>query len=67
MKWEKKLEELGTGKKIAVTESKAKTLSKDTKKLWERIQGQYPGTPWALLAQRENLITLGLAWRAKSD
>jgi len=58
---------IGTGKKIAVTESKAKALSKESKKLWERIQTQYPGTPWALLAQRESLITLGLAWRAKSD
>jgi hypothetical protein len=58
---------IGTGKKIAVTESKAKALSKESKKLWERIQTQYPGTPWALLAQRESLMTLGLAWRAKSD
>jgi hypothetical protein len=58
---------IGTGKKIAVTESKAKALSKESKKLWERIQTQYPGTPWALLAQRESMITLGLAWRPKSD
>jgi hypothetical protein len=58
---------IGTGKKIAVTESEAKALSKDTKKLWQRIETQYPGTPWALLAQRESLITLGLAWRPKSD
>jgi hypothetical protein len=58
---------IGTGKKIAVTESKAKALSKESKKLWTRIQTQYPGTPWALLAQRESLMTLGLAWRAKSD
>ena len=58
---------IGTGKKIAVTESKAKALAKESKKLWDRIQTQYPGTPWALLAQRESMITLGLAWRAKSD
>ncbi|MSQ95000.1 MAG: hypothetical protein EXR98_10660 [Gemmataceae bacterium] len=58
---------MGTGKKIAVTESKAKQYVKDTKKLWQRIQDQYPETPWALLAQRESMLSLGLAWRAKSD
>lgn len=58
---------IGTGKKIAVTESKAKALSKSTTKLWKRIQDEYPGTPWALLAQRESMIALGLQWRPKSD
>jgi len=58
---------IGTGKKIAVTEAKAKALSKDTKKIWDRIQNQYPDTPWALLAQRESMISLGLVWRPKSD
>lgn len=58
---------LGTGKKIAVTESKAKAYAKDTAKLWKRIQQEYPETPWALLAQRESMITLGLQWRPKSD
>ncbi len=58
---------MGTGKKIAVTESKAKAWVKDTKKIWERIQTQYPETPWALLAQRESMLSLGLVWRAKSD
>lgn len=58
---------IGTGKKIAVTESKAKAWVKDTKKIWDRIQNQYPDTPWALLAQRESMLSLGLSWRPKSD
>jgi hypothetical protein len=56
-----------SGAKITVTEGKAKTYAKDTKKLWDRIQRDYPETPWALLAQRESMIALGLAWRPKSD
>ncbi len=56
-----------TGAKINVTEKKAKDLAKANKGLFEKIQEQYPGTPWALLAQRESVISLGLAWRPKSD
>lgn len=58
---------IGTGKKVAVTEAKAKGYAKDAKKLWQRIQDEYPDTPWALLAQRESLVSLGLEWRPKSD
>jgi hypothetical protein len=58
---------VGTGKKIAVNEAKAKDFAKDTKKLWDRIMNQYPDTPWSLLAQREKEITLGLQWRPMSD
>ena len=58
---------VGTGKKIAVNEAKAKDFAKDTKKLWDRIKDQYPDTPWSLLAQREKEITLGLQWRPMSD
>jgi Caspase domain len=58
---------VGTGKKIAVNEAKAKDFAKDTKKLWDRIMNQYPDTPWSLLAQREKEISLGLQWRPMSD
>lgn len=58
---------IGSGKKIAVTERKAKDLAKDTKKLWDKIVADYPDTPWALLASREKDIALGLQWRPKSD
>jgi hypothetical protein len=56
-----------TGQKINVTEKKAKDYAKDTKKIWQRIQDEYPDTPWSLLAQRESMTSLGLQWRPKSD
>ncbi len=58
---------IGSGKKISVSERKAKDLAKDTKKVWDRILKDYPDTPWALLATREKDIALGLEWRPKSD
>ncbi len=56
-----------SGPKLNVTENDAKDLAKKTKKLWEKIEESYPETPWALLAQRESKIALGLTWKAKSD
>ena len=58
---------IGSRKKIQVNESKAKQYAKDVSKAWKKIDEEYPDTPWALLAKRENLIALGLEWRAKSD
>jgi hypothetical protein len=58
---------IGTGRKIAVTEPEAKNLFKQTKSLWKKIEDEYPDTPWALLAQRESLVSIGLQWRPKSD
>ncbi len=52
-------------KKVSVTEQKAKALFKETAKLWKEIQKEHKGTPWALIAQRESMIPLGLQWRAK--
>ncbi len=56
-----------SGPKLNVTEVKAKAYAKEVTKLWKRIQTEYPDTPWALLAQRESMIALGLAWKGKSD
>jgi hypothetical protein len=59
---------IGTsGAKISVSDQKAKGFAKDAQRLWKRIQEDYSDTPWSLLAQRESMIALGLAWRAKSD
>ncbi|MSU79104.1 MAG: hypothetical protein EXS16_13570 [Gemmataceae bacterium] len=58
---------IGTSKKITVTEQKAKALNKATTKLWKRLQDEYPDTPYAILAERESIISLGLQWRPKSD
>lgn len=56
-----------SGPKLNVTENDAKDLAKKTSKLWNKIEESYPDTPWALLAQRESKIALGLTWKAKSD
>jgi hypothetical protein len=56
-----------SGAKITVPDQKAKGFAKDVQKLWKRIQDDYSDTPWSLLAQRESMIALGLAWRPKSD
>src|SRR5262249_5385344 len=56
---------VGSRKKVLVPEPKAKKMAKDVGKLWKKIEEEYPGTPWELLARRENLVALGLEWRAK--
>lgn len=53
---------LGSNKKVAVTESKVKSMVKDIGKSWKRIAEEHAGTPWAMLAVRENLTSLGLQW-----
>ncbi len=58
---------IGTSRKITVTEQKAKALNKATAKLWKRLQEDYPDTPYAILAERESMISLGLQWNPKSD
>ena len=57
---------VGAAKKIN-SETKTKNYAKETKVIFGRIQTEYPDTPWALLAQREREIALGVQWRAKSD
>jgi hypothetical protein len=56
-----------SGPKLNVNENDAKDLAKKTKTLWQKIEDEYPETPWSLLAQRESKIALGLTWKAKSD
>lgn len=51
--------------KVTVTEQKAKVLAKERKKLLERIQKEYPETPWAYFAERESSRALGMVWTAK--
>lgn len=59
---------IGSRKKVQVPEPKAKTMAnKEIPRIWRRIREQYPDTPWAILAERESLIALGLQWRAKSE
>ena len=41
-----------------------KKLAASAKKHWERISGDYPGTPWEELAKRDRATPLGLDWQA---
>jgi hypothetical protein len=58
---------VGSRKKIQVTEPKAKQYAKEVAVAWRDMQKNYPDTPWAVLAYREGLISLGLEWRAKKE
>jgi hypothetical protein len=58
---------VGSSKKLKNTEQVVKKLVKSIQKHWKEIEDGYPETPWAMLARRENLVALGLEWRAKSD
>ena len=58
---------VGSNAKITVPEPEAKAMAKEISKLWKKVQDDYPDTPWALLAERESMMALGLQWRGKSD
>jgi hypothetical protein len=53
--------------KVSISESKVKDMVKSINKTWEKIAKEHPGTPWALLARREQLTALGLEWRPSRD
>ena len=58
---------IGSRKKIQVTEPVAKKYAKEVASAWRDIQKNYPDTPWAVMAYRESLVTLGLEWRPKKE
>jgi hypothetical protein len=58
---------VGSREKISVPEAPIKKMAKDLQKEWERIASNYPRTPWALLARREQMTVLGLEWRPSRD
>ncbi|HWY85126.1 MAG TPA: caspase family protein [Gemmataceae bacterium] len=58
---------VGSQKKVQINEPKVKDLVKNISKTWKRIAEENPGTPWAVLAARENMTALGLVWRASRD
>ena len=58
---------VGSQKKVQINEPKVKELVKNISKTWKRIADENPGTPWAILAARENMTALGLVWRPSRD
>ena len=49
---------------LGVPEAFVKDRVKQLKRTWEKLVADYPGTPWAVVAQRERMTVLGLEWRA---
>jgi len=58
---------VGSQKKVQISEPKVKDMVKNINKTWKRIADENPGTPWAILAARENMTALGLVWRASRN
>jgi hypothetical protein len=58
---------VGSQKKVQISEPKVKEMVKNISKTWKRIAEENPGTPWAVLATRENMTALGLVWRPSRD
>jgi hypothetical protein len=58
---------VGSQKKVQINEPKVKDMVKSIGRTWKRIAAENPGTPWAVLAKRESLTALGLAWRPSRD
>ncbi len=58
---------VGSIKKVQISESKVRDMVKNIQKAWKRIADENPGTPWAILATRENMMALGLVWRPSRE
>jgi hypothetical protein len=48
----------------SLSDSAAKKLATDAKKLLDKIVKEYPNTPWEVLARRDRLTALGMEWQA---
>jgi hypothetical protein len=69
-------EELGQGDRLwqlarvaelSTNEKFYKGLAKEITKGWEKLQKNFPETPWAIQAQRESALVLGLTWRPSKN
>ena len=58
-----KLYRLTPQEKVATNEAYIKQYVKDLKKGWPALASNYPDTPWAVMAQREQAVMLGLSWQ----
>jgi hypothetical protein len=47
---------------VRIPEAKARQAAREAARLWEKIAEDYPGTPWALAAEQERKLPLGLDW-----
>jgi hypothetical protein len=57
----------GSRPKVQCPEPKVKDMVKSINRTWKKIAEEHQGTPWAVLATRENLTALGMEWRPTRD
>ena len=58
-----KLYRLTAQEKVTTNEGYIKQYVKDLKKGWPALATNYPDTPWAVMAQREQAVLIGLSWQ----
>src|SRR5262249_10551339 len=47
---------------VRFPEPRSRPAAREAAKLWEKIARDYPGTPWALVAEQELRLPPGLDW-----
>ena len=55
---------LSSQSKVNISEPTIKTMHKELSKKWPQFAKTYADTPWAVMAQREAPVLLGLAWKS---
>jgi hypothetical protein len=55
---------LAARKKVSIQEPEVKELVKEIDRTWKRLEKDYAGTPWAVVASQDRLVELGLEWKA---
>lgn len=58
---------LSPREKVSTNETVYKEMAKEVKKGWEKLAKNFPQTPWAIEAQRESAVLLGLTWRPSKN
>jgi hypothetical protein len=58
---------LASLEKVTINEGEVRDWFREVSKAWPRMVTQYPDTPWALIARREQLNALGLEWRPSRE
>ncbi len=58
---------IGAAKAVNCQEDDIQPLVNTIPEMWQKIQKDYPGTPWAVIGQRETLPSLGMEWKPARD
>lgn len=50
-----------------VSGNEVRDMAKDARKIYRKLAKDHPGTPWAVLAKRDETMALGLRWEIYSE